>query len=101
MEYVAIAFTVVIVYLALVFYRVYKLRMATDQLYDACEEVLKKHIFIRIDEIDGMLYAYNTMTGEFVAQGNNMDALAEHFIARFPGKRGVAVKEEDEDTVTV
>ena len=57
---------------------------------------LDKILFMRIEEHDGRLFAYNAFNNEFVCQGANKEELNENFGKRYPERRGVIVEPEKE-----
>jgi hypothetical protein len=42
---------------------------------------------MKIEEVNGQIYAYNQVTGEFLAQAQNVYQAAVVATARFPGKK--------------
>jgi hypothetical protein len=62
--------------------------------------VMDKIMFMRIENHNGLMFAYNAMTEEFICQGADMDDLNANFGKRFPGRRGVIV-DPNKDTANV
>lgn len=46
-------------------------------------------VFLRVEEYNSSLIAYNVTTNEFVCQGKDMEDLNAAFASRFPSKRWV------------
>jgi hypothetical protein len=42
---------------------------------------------LEIEKVNGIVYAYNKITGEFIAQAQNLPQVALLATARFPGKK--------------
>lgn len=68
---------------------------AADQIRDFANEVISKLVFLKIEEHPEGLFAYDAVSGDYVCQGKDMDALNEAFGKRFPHKKGVLVKPEE------
>lgn len=57
------------------------------------EEHIKNHLVVlRVEKVDGVMYAYKHATGEFVAQGKDLDEMDKQFKERYPGKKGVVIE---------
>lgn len=57
------------------------------------EEHIRDHLVVlRVEKVDGVMYAYKHATGEFVAQGVDLDEMDKQFKERFPGKKGVVIE---------
>lgn len=57
---------------------------------------LSKILFMRIEEHEGRLFAYNAFNNEFVCQGADKEELNENFGKRYPDRRGVIVEPDKE-----
>jgi hypothetical protein len=57
---------------------------------------LNKILFMRIEEHDGRLFAYNAINSEFICQGANKEELGENFGKRYPEHKGVIVEPDKE-----
>lgn len=62
--------------------------------------VMNKIMFMRIENHNGRVFAYNAMTEEFICQGADMDDLNANFGKRYPERRGVIV-EPNKETANV
>lgn len=65
-----------------------------DEVEAQIEELRNKFIFLKIEEHNGIQFAYNATNNEFVCQGNTFDELNENFGKRFPGAKGILVKDD-------
>jgi hypothetical protein len=54
----------------------------------------QKFIVMRLEENEYGVFAYRFKTGEFLAQGQNFDEMAENFKTRFPDKTGLIAHPE-------
>lgn len=61
--------------------------------------VMDKILFMRIENHNDRLFAYNAMTDEFVCQGADMDELNANFGKRYPERRGVLIEPEGTKSV--
>lgn len=68
---------------------------AAEQIRDFANEVISKLIFLKIEEHPEGLFAYDAVSGDYVCQGKDMDALNKAFGERYPNKKGVLVKPEE------
>lgn len=56
-----------------------------QMLYNAEKSQESKIIRARVEEDNGTFYFYNNDSGEFLAQGNNLQELLDHLEIRKPG----------------
>jgi hypothetical protein len=73
----------------------YKLRLLEEDLDTQIEELRNKFIFLRVEEHNGIQFAYNATTNEFVCQGKTFNDLNENFGKRFPNVKGILVKDDE------
>ena len=50
-------------------------------------EVPEDAVIVQAEEVNGMVYAYDKLTGDFLAQGQNLMQAVALATARFPGKK--------------
>jgi hypothetical protein len=59
----------------------------------AIEQHIKEHLVVlRVEKHNSILFAYNYSTGEFIAQGKDLEEMDKHFKDRCPGKKGVVIE---------
>jgi hypothetical protein len=58
------------------------------------KEVMNKVLFMKVEQHDGKMFAYNALTNDFICQGKDMDELNVNFGLRYPGRKGVLVEPE-------
>ncbi|MDB2315538.1 hypothetical protein N9V27_01030 [bacterium] len=90
LEIVLVAIVIALISFVVLFLRSSWQSHKDEQLAKAVQMVLD-HAFVlmKIEETDGKLMAYRTITNEFIAEGNSFEELSKHFLERFPSKTGL------------
>jgi hypothetical protein len=90
LEIVIVAIVIALISFVILFLRSSWQNHKDEQLAKAVQMVLD-HAFVlmEIEENNGKLMAYRTITNEFIAEGNNFEELSKHFLERFPSKTGL------------
>jgi hypothetical protein len=88
---------IVIVYYIKQLYQLYTLRQQLAKSDEVIKDIVGKTMLIKVDDVDGKLFAYDVFDNLFVAQGNNLEELGENFAQRYPTKVGLIIKDVDYD----
>lgn len=88
---------IVIVYYIKQLYQLYTLRQQLAKSDEVIKDIVSKTMLIKVDDVDGKLFAYDVFDNLFVAQGNNLEELGENFAQRYPTKVGLIIKDVDYD----
>lgn len=61
------------------------------------ENIMSKVLFMRIENHDNMIFAYNAITDDYICQGKDMDELNVNFGLRYPHHKGVLIEPKKEE----
>jgi len=73
-----------------------RLKKHVDEMHKEIQQLLSKIIFMRTETHGDVIYAYNAFNNEFVCQGKDLEELSEQFGKRYPDRKGVIVKPDEE-----
>lgn len=93
---VIVTFAGLLIYFVSKYMEYRKWQRIRDEIVDNITQI-EQHIkdtivVLRVVKEDDVMYAYQYSSGEFVAQGKDLDEMDKHFKQRFPGKKGVVVE---------
>lgn len=90
---------IVIAYYIRNLYRLYTLRQQLAKSDAVISDIVKKTMLIKVEDVDGKLFAYDVFDNLYVAQGNNLDELGENFAQRYPAKVGLIIKDVEHNGI--
>lgn len=83
--------------LAVVWMWARNLQKEVADMHRDVSRVMQKIIFMRVENHNNVIFAYNALNDEFVCQGKNMDELNEKFGLRYPDRKGIIVRPDEEE----
>jgi len=99
MENLDVAVFIVVAILIGIWLWTRSLNQELDVAHQQLKDVMSKIIFIRTEEHNGIIFAYNIFNNDFVCQGKDLDELNTNFGIRFPLSRGIIVKPDEKEGV--
>jgi len=76
-----------------------KIKREIHEAESIIREALNKIVFMRVENHNDLLFAYNAFNEEFICQGTDLEDLNIQFGKRFPDRRGVIVEPEETTSV--
>lgn len=59
------------------------------------EQIFNKIIFMKTEQHDDKIFAYDAVTAEFICQGDDLEELSKNFGKRYPNRKGILVEAEE------
>lgn len=73
------------------------LEREVEKLTKEVEHIMSKILFMRVENHNGIMFAYNALTDDYICQGKDMDELNVNFGLRFPNHKGVLIEPKKEE----
>jgi uridine kinase len=73
-----------------------RIKRDIQELEVQIKEVMSKIVFMRTETHNDIIFAYNAFNDEFICQGKDMEDLNVQFGKRFPDRKGIIVKPDEE-----
>lgn len=73
------------------------LEREVEKLTKEVEHIMSKILFMRVENHNGIMFAYNALTDDYICQGKDMDELNVNFGLRFPSHKGVLIEPKKEE----
>jgi hypothetical protein len=73
------------------------LRKEVEAMHKDVSRVMQKIVFMRVEHHDNIIFAYNAFNNEFVCQGKDIDELNARFGLRYPDRKGIIVRPDEEE----
>jgi hypothetical protein len=92
--------TIFITFIALViaYYirKLYQLYTLRQQLTTFIKDVVHKTVLIKVENVEGTLFAYNLFNNAYIAQGKDIDELGVNFKLVHPNKVGLILNDQEQ-----
>lgn len=73
------------------------LEREVEKLTKEVEHIMSKILFMRVENHNGTMFAYNALTDDYICQGKDIDELNVNFGLRFPNYKGVLIEPKKEE----
>lgn len=96
MEDISIFWWIAVGFFVIIWLWTRQIKREVKELQSQIKEAMSKIVFMRTETHNNIIFAYNAFNDEFVCQGVDMEDLSVQFGKRYPDRKGIIVKPDEE-----